>query len=270
MDMLTQPSIPTSRRPSLWRALFHALILLGLLIGLSAVVSALGLVGDVLGRLLIPISFLTFGVSYLLQEGRSQEKSTGRRIVAGLAIGMAVRFMATAAPERGRQITEQEAQPLITIEQDGRKLLKHPYLGFTLHHPGPSFRELSPEELGEVKGAGGGEELKPLVYGFTDPEQGVVLILSLAKGRVSRAEMEGFPRRFATLFQAAVIEEQSVEWSDIEREAFVRGSSEEMRFSARARAVELGPEAEPFLMVVGALGHAPEALDPILGSLRIP
>ena len=147
-DPYRSPPAPES---SWKRGLKHAAITLFVVIGLGAAASMVIEVADYekmgrgVGQFAAFASAIAWGVSYLAQTGRGRLAVAVALGVAGLVVAVTAALVIgipRSAPLP--PLTDGERATPLSQEQDGRRWLVHPTLGFRALDPGPGF-QLNPE-----------------------------------------------------------------------------------------------------------------------------
>jgi hypothetical protein len=162
-------------------------------------------------------------------------------------------------------LTEAQRAPLVTVEQGGERRLRHPAFGFSVLHPGPSFRD-APELVAAYRAAGPDPETQ--YYGLMDEASQTALTISVMNGmggtRESLSEhIDGFQRGFAgSAVGSANLRwlGKDVSWDDRRHQATVRAEAAGLQIEVVAHSVQ-PPQGPPFIVNLTALG-------PDVGRLR--
>jgi hypothetical protein len=195
--------------------------------------------------------------------------------IRGLALVALVAVAPGLACERRKvpaTLTEAQRAPLVVVEQGGERRLRHPAFGFSVLHPGPSFRD-APELVAAYRGAGPDPETQH--YGLMDEASQTALTISVMNGmggtRESLSEhIDGFQRGFAgSAVGSANLRwlGKDVIWDDGRHQATVRAEAAGLQIEVVAHSVQ-PPQGPPFIVNVTALGPQVDRLRKTLASFR--
>jgi len=155
--------------------------------------------GEAIGRLAGFSAVIAFAVSWLRQTGR-RKAALGVAIACAILIGAGVAAVVISpAGHQTAPLTAAERAPLVVVDQGGERRLHHPTFGFSLLHPGAKFVD-APQLAQTMQGAG--RDPTSVHYGFSDPTERSVVVISVMKGmgatRAALSEhVDGFQRGFA-------------------------------------------------------------------------
>lgn len=229
--------------------------------------------GEGIGQFAIFSAFAAFGASYLFQTGRRMwgwvTVSVYGALVVATVVAVIVVVERRGEHPRPAPLTSAERAPLRQVMEDGALLLRHPALGFSLPHPGPSFVAIDEAELRRL--ARGMFEPGMQVYGWFDETAGSVLVVGLMKDVGSREELEGFQEGFVQALReqpGSRLETNTVAWSGDGGEANVRGAlADGTSVAARGQVVRLAPDGPRYLIILAAFTFEPGTLDFVLDGL---
>jgi hypothetical protein len=163
-------------------------------------------------------------------------------------------------------LTDAERAPLVTVDQDNQRRLRHPTLGFSLMHPGPGFV------------ASDSNAFRPSAhfYSFTDSEARVRVTVGLFKGQGDapgslRELLEAMSKNTDALGGRAGIpprvEKLEVSGGEPPRGALemVLGDGRFLRTSAHGWRA---PDGTPFAILVTVMAHSYAPGSAVLASFR--
>jgi hypothetical protein len=282
--MSTPPLSPTLGRPAQFswkRALAHALLAMVAVVVLGAAgfgwlarpASNATKFGEGVGRLAGFTGVIAFAVSWLRQTGR---RKAGLGVAIGVATLIGAGFAAlvmTRSAHPTVPLTEAERVPLVIVDEGGERRLRHPAFGFSILHPGATFRE-APDVAQAMEGAG--RDPATQHYGFSDPDDRSALVISVMKGmggtRASLVEhVDGFQRGFASMPASAAALQwtgKEITWDAGRHEAHLGATfGGGMRLELAAYAVMRAGQP-PFIVNVMVMAPRPDLLAKLLASFR--
>jgi hypothetical protein len=275
---LSQEPGPVSWKRALLLGLLAIVVVavVGVAVSLSGLVKNPKKFNEGVGRFGVFVFLVTILVSYLRQSGRR----VAAWVVTGSFVGLIVLAVAVGAVLYGKKaksnkLTPEEKQSLQVVEQDGKKFLKHPYLGFQLLHPGPEFKELTQQEysaVGLMMPISGGAP--PRVYGYVNRKTRENLVIILAKGMSRKKDLTGFRKGFRKSLEdkhSVSVKQDVFTWSKDRKETRVHAVVEN-RFHIKVRGVirKLGPDDRVFFLGIMVGGLDPSRLDTLLLSVSFP
>jgi hypothetical protein len=285
-----EATTPT-KRPSLRRALLHAVIafflFLAVLVGLmrSGVIDGSPESARGWGRVGFYVLIVAFALSYFRQESKYQQRSILRRMAVGALLGLAVLAplaggssgvapsgVAPSGVAPSGPLTEKEKAGLVPLLEGGAQYLKHPHLGFSLRDPGPGFRAPTADEEAlitqEFKKKIDGGDLHVYLY-FAKEQRAVLLLLLERTTLASEGDLQGFVRGMISGAGENLGEAKSeIRWEGDHGEARVRGSGKGVHSFTRVFAGPLGPEQGRYMISLSGFAQTPGALDEIIESFR--
>jgi hypothetical protein len=171
-----------------------------------------------------------------------------------------------AAKTSAVTFTDAERAPFVTVEEDGRRWLRHPTLGFSVLHPGPGFSAERSEAFRQ----------DAHFYSFVDPNERERLTIGLFKGQGGSAAslrtlLETMSRQTDTLGGGNGLPARVVDLDAAPTEPprgalhVVLGDGRHFRAAAYAWR---SADGTPFAILVAIMARAPDAGADVLASFR--
>jgi hypothetical protein len=169
-------------------------------------------------------------------------------------------------------LTEAQRAAPVLVEHGGERRLRHPTFGFSLRHPGPSFRE-APELVAAYLAAGPDPETQH--YGLMDEETRSALTISVMNGMGGSREslsqhVDDFQRGFAGSPAGSANLRwlgKEITWDDRRHRATVRAEAAGLQIEVVAHSVQPA-QGPPFIVNLTAMGTQIDGLRKTLASFQ--
>jgi len=230
--------------------------------------------GEGIGRLSVFCAAAAFLASWLRQTGR-RTMAIAVIAVFGTLLGALFVFLVVASRHRGAgtpALTAAERVPLLIVDENGERRLKHPAFGFSLLHPGPGFQE----SADVVKAMGMQADGATQVYGFMEERSRSAVVVSVMKGmggsKFALANhidgvLRGVQHALAGNGQLRILRKDTVweERAHVGRLSVAVGDG--MRLDLAAYAVERAAQP-PFIVDIIVASPEPQRFAAMLSSFR--
>lgn len=228
--------------------------------------------GEGIGQLAAVIGALAFGASYLGQTGRRVGAILLSIVIVG-SLGALAAVFVIEAPKR-QVLSEADRRSLVESSDGGERWLRHPTLGFAIHHPGEGFAE-APQFASMLEAKGGGDDT--VYYAYADAQPTAVLVVGVALARIDSSEdfartvddiESGIRDSAAKQAPDAKLEvvEHTIDW-DSGRDARIHvvfaGAHMRLHVFARKRV-----DGASYVVILGAMSQSADALDNVIRELR--
>jgi hypothetical protein len=256
------------------RAFKHAAIPCVLAVGglaaLSTQVKDPEKLGEDSAKALLVLLGVCLGASRLWQLG--QRKA---------AVGVAVAFVALIGgivafgfANRSHPLTAADRAPLVDVTEDGARWLRHPTLGFSIHHPGAGFVE-QPAAVATIPN----RDDRSVYYAYTNAEHDTILVVNVLHDLgATRESFEDAFHGIETGIRESVLANlgSGVTVNIVDRQTMWFGDHGEMSMHAvigqghfRVHAFAMHPSGKPpYVVSLSVISATPDALANVLAQIR--
>ncbi len=228
--------------------------------------------GEASAKPLLLLLGVCIGVSYLFQQGRRKQALAVALAFVAL-IGGIVAFAVLDRPHQ-HPLTAADRAPLVDVTEDGTRWLRHPTLGFAIHHPGAGF-VAQPEAAAMIPTS----DPRSVYYVYANAERDTILVVNvLFDLGASRDSFEDAFRGIETGMRESVLANlgSGVTVNIVDRQTNSSGERAEMSMHAligqghfRVHAFALHPSGKPSYVVgLSVISTTPDALANVLAQVR--
>jgi hypothetical protein len=256
------------------RAFKHAAIPCVLAIGglaaLSTRVKDPEKLGEDSAKPLLVLLGVCLGVSYLFQQGRRKQALAVALAFVALIGGL----VAWGFANRSRPLTAADRAPLVDVTEDGMRWLRHPTLGFAIHHPGAGFVE-EPSAVAMIPS----RDDHSVYYAYANAEHDTILVVNVLHDLgASRESFEQAFHGIETGIRESVLAKfgSAVTVNIVDRQTMWFGDRGEMSLHAvigqghfRVHAFAMHPsDKPPYVVELSVISATPDALASVLAQIR--
>lgn len=219
----------------------------------------------------LPVSCVVFGISYFVIARRSlTERGKVTAILVLFVGGLGFWSLQTNDTRSYGILSEKEKQPLVLLEENQEKYLRHPYLGFKIPAPEGELIEMTQAMLApliqEVEARFGAGKIYRVAYMTQSKSLLIITIFGLSASKesleyITDAAYRGAAKAFTKT------EPPQILWDEQHKEATFRATGEPSLFY-RLVALPLGPKKRLYLIEIQAITEVPNDLDAVIQGLR--